>query len=80
MRCKTCRKRMKRTETSLKITVCGEEKDAVRVPAYRCPVCGNIIVHDIIMERLMRYAMRKEGKIVDYAECENEETVAGQVL
>ena len=45
-----------------------------------CPECGKITIYEIIEERIVQYATQRNVKNIDYAECENEEASASQLI
>ena len=45
-----------------------------------CPECGKITIYEIIQERIVQYATQRNVKNIDYAECENEEASASQLI
>ena len=45
-----------------------------------CPECGKITIYEIIKERIVQYATQRNVKNIDYAECENEEASASQLI
>ena len=50
------------------------------VPAKQCEKCGDIVVNDIILERLKKYAHDYPSRNLDYAKYEEEESAASQIL
>lgn len=58
----------------------GGNFPTTNVPAKICPECGEITIHEIIQERIVQYATQRNKISIDYAECENEESVASQSI
>lgn len=58
----------------------GTTYHATNVPAKICPECGKITIYEIIEERIVQYATQRNVKNIDYAECENEEASASQLI
>ena len=50
------------------------------ISAKICPECGKITIYEIIQERIVQYATQRNVKNIDYAECENEEASASQLI
>ena len=77
-RCQKCKKWLKNITT---------ETDVVEANGriYKwypkiCPECGKITIYEIIQERIVQYATQRNVKNIDYAECENEEASASQLI
>ena len=80
LRCKTCKKWLKNVTTAVDVEDDGAVIHAVNVPAKRCPQCGAVAVYGIVQDRIVQYALQRGAADIDYAECENEEATAGQLL
>lgn len=66
--------------TDIDVVINGQVRKAVNVPAKQCMKCREIVVHDMILDRLERYAASGSSYVIDYAKCEEEENVAAQIF
>lgn len=73
-------KMVKSITTDVDVVYDGGTYHATNVPAKICPECGEITVHEIIQERIVQYSSQRNKTSIDYAECENEESVASQFM
>lgn len=79
-RCPKCKQWLKNIMTDFDVKYDGNSIHAIHVPAKICSKCGEITVHGIIQDRIIQYASQKNKTCIDYAECENEESVASQSI
>lgn len=79
-RCQKCKKWLKNITTETDVVYDGTIYHATNVPAKICPECGKITIYEIIQERIVQYATQRNVKNIDYAECENEEASASQLI
>ena len=79
-RCPNCKKWLKNITTETDVVYKGITYHATNVPAKLCPECGKIIIYEIIQERIVQYAIQKNMRNIDYAECEDEESSASQLV
>ena len=79
-RCQKCRKWLKSITTETDVVYNGTTYHATNVPAKICPECGKITIYEIIKERIVQYATQRNVNNIDYAECENEEASASQLI
>ena len=79
-RCQKCKKWLKNITTETDVVYVGKIYHATNVPAKICPECGKITIYEIIQERIVQYATQRNVKNIDYAECENEEASASQLI
>ena len=79
-RCQKCKKWLKNITTETDVVYDGTIYHATNVPAKICPECGTITIYEIIQERIVQYATQRNVKNIDYAECENEEASASQLI
>ena len=79
-RCQKCKKWLKNIITETDVVYDGTIYHATNVPAKICPECGKITIYEIIQERIVQYATQRNVKNIDYAECENEEASASQLI
>lgn len=79
-RCSKCKKWLKGITTETNVICNGITYHAINVPAKICPECGEITIHELIQERIVQYAIQRNKLSIDYAECENEESVASQSI
>ena len=79
-RCSKCKKWLKSITTETDVVYNGITYHATNVTAKMCPECGEIIVYEIIQERIVQYATQRNVKNIDYEECENEESASSQLL
>ena len=75
-----CKKWLKNITTETDVVYDGTIYHATNVPAKICPECGKITIYEIIQERIVQYATQRNVKNIDYAECENEEASASQLI
>lgn len=73
MKCKQCKVRMSDIFTEHEYEHDGIKKKIINVPAYQCPQCNNIMIPDLVREKLGAFAEWEKGSIVDYAKCEQNE-------
>lgn len=66
--------------TELNLIVNGTQKRIVNVPAHKCPDCNDIIISDLVMEKVKAFAEWESSQIVDYAQCEQNEAEIFTVL
>ena len=55
-KCKKCGGKKVSIITNIDIEIHGTMRKATNVPAKQCEKCGDIVVNDIILERLKKYA------------------------
>ena len=79
-RCQKCKKWLKNITTETDVVYDGTIYHATNVQAKICPECGKITIYEIIQERIVQYATQRNVKNIDYAECENEEASASQLI
>ena len=72
-KCKTCKRRMQQVLTSYNIPCGCKTVEVVNVPAYQCPICGEIVENDLAYENAKRYANTCSKKTIDYSEYEDNE-------
>ena len=73
MKCKVCKKRMTDIRIDFDYKHGGISKKAVNVPACQCLQCSNVIVPDMVLERLKGFAVRECENVVDFAKCQQQE-------
>ncbi|MFR5150458.1 MAG: YgiT-type zinc finger protein [Ruminococcus sp.] len=79
-RCQKCKKWLKNITTETDVVYDGTIYHATNVPAKICPECGKITIYEIIQEQNCSICHSKKCKNIDYAECENEEASASQLI
>lgn len=79
-KCKKCGGKKAFITTSMEIKINGKLRKFTNVPAKQCVKCGNIIVSDFVLERIKQYAQDYSSTNLDFAKCEDEESVAAQTL
>lgn len=78
--CPKCKKWLKNITTETDVFFNGITYHATNVRAKICPECKEIIIYDIIQERIIQYANQRNVQNIDYAECENEESASSQLV
>lgn len=73
MKCELCKTRMSDGLINFDYQYNGKTKKAVNVPAFKCPVCYNMVIPDSILRKLNAFAALDSSNTVDYAKCEQEE-------
>ena len=63
-RCQKCKKWLKNITTETDVVYDGTIYHATNVPAKICPECGEIIIYEIIQERIVQYATQRNVKIL----------------
>lgn len=79
-KCKKCGGRRISVTAALDIEIDGNLRKVQNIPAKQCVKCGDIAIHNMVLERLRRYAREYPSNPLDYARCEDEESAAAQVL
>lgn len=79
-KCKKCGGRRVSVAVEFDLETDGKMRKVRNIPAKQCVKCGDIVIHDMILERLRRYAREYPSDPLDYAECEDEESAGAQVL
>lgn len=79
-KCKKCGGKKISITAAVNVEIDGTLQRATNVPAKQCVNCGDITISDIILERLRRYAHDYPANNLDYAKCEDEESVGSQIL
>lgn len=79
-KCKKCGGKKVSIITNIDIEIHGTMRKATNVPAKQCEKCGDIVMNDIILERLKKYAHDYPSRNLDYAKYEEEESAASQIL
>ena len=79
-KCKSCNGKMTSVTASIEVDIDGKKQKAINVPAKQCGECGNVVVNDFVLERLEGYALRYPSETLDFAQCEDEESVASQSI
>lgn len=78
-RCKECKKWLRNFTTNFEGEHEGKVIKAINVPGKKCPKCGRIFLHDIVQDRIIKYALQINNESINYSKCE-EEFVAAQTL
>ena len=73
MKCKTCKKSMTDILIDFDYKHGGTSKKAVNVPARQCPLCNDITVPNMVLERLKGFAVRERENVVDFAKSQQQE-------
>lgn len=79
-KCKKCGGRRSSVTAALDIEIDGNLRKVQNIPVKQCVKCGDIAIHNMVLERLRRYAREYPSNPLDYARCEDEESAAAQVL
>lgn len=79
-KCKKCGGRRLSVTAEFDLEIDGKLRKVQNIPGKQCVQCGDIVIHDMILERLRRYTREHPSDPLDYARCEDEESAATQVL
>lgn len=79
-KCKKCGGKKISVTINKDIEIDGILRNVENIPAKKCAKCGDIVINSIILERINKFAHEYPDKNLDYEKCEEEESVASQLL
>lgn len=74
-KCKKCGGKMVSVNADNTVNISGALQKATNVPARQCNDCGDLVVNECILARVKQYAHNYPTAILDFAKCEEEESV-----
>ena len=74
-KCKKCGGKMVSVNADITVNIDGALQKATNVPARQCNDCGDLVVNECVLARIKQYAHHYPAAILDFAKCEEEESV-----